>query len=52
MVMGTYMIALMHFGSEAMVYKSCGLRTGAASTFFVAVGSLIWMGMQWGWYVQ
>ena len=52
MVMWTYVVALWHFGSEAYLYGTTGVKSAAASTYFVAVGSLVWMLSQWGWYVQ
>jgi hypothetical protein len=51
LAMWTFAIALAHFGSEALVFGTTGLRTGAFSTFFIASGSLVWMTAVWQDYV-
>ena len=48
----TYVIAWLHFVSEWQVYKTAQWGAGLAGPAVVATGSLIWMGAQWGYYVN
>jgi hypothetical protein len=48
----TYGIAWAHFMSEWWVFGTTKWGAGLAGPVFVSTGSLIWMGLQWGYYVQ
>lgn len=48
----TYVVAFAHFGSEWFVFKSTRWGAGLAGPVVVATGSLVWMWVQWGFYVQ
>ncbi|MCJ1245007.1 ergosterol biosynthesis protein [Trapelia coarctata] len=48
----TYVIAWGHFMSEWLYFGTAAMGAGLASPLVVANGSLIWMLMQWGFYVQ
>ncbi|MCJ1358933.1 MAG: ergosterol biosynthesis protein [Icmadophila ericetorum] len=48
----TYVIALAHFGSELLVYKTAKLNQGISPTLVVAVSSLLWMLVQREYYVK
>lgn len=46
----TYAIALVHFGSEWLVYKTMTMRKGLLPSFAVASITTIWMAVQRGYY--
>ncbi|PWN30866.1 hypothetical protein BDZ90DRAFT_257920 [Jaminaea rosea] len=49
----TFILALVHFGSEAALYGNIDVKkAGSASPFFVAGGSLVWMVAQAQWYAE
>lgn len=48
----TYVLAWGHFMSEWLYFGSAAMGAGLASPLVVANGSLIWMLMQWSYYVQ
>ena len=47
----TFVVALGHFASEWVVYRTVRLGKGVAPSGVVALGSVIWMLLQWGNYV-
>ncbi|BGP41003.1 hypothetical protein JCM10449v2_004970 [Rhodotorula kratochvilovae] len=47
----SYAIALAHFGSEALVYRTVGLK-GLAGPLIVSTTSLVWMWNQYDFYVR
>jgi Erg28 like protein len=47
----TYAIALAHFGSECLVYKTMTMRSGLLPSFAVASVTTIWMAVQRGYYI-
>jgi len=49
---GTYVIAWCHFTSEWFFYKTARWGEGLAGPVVVSNVSLVWMLMQWGFYVQ
>ena len=51
MAFATYAIAAAHFGLELLVYRTTEPVSGATPTYFVAVGTLVWMWSQWEWYI-
>ena len=51
LAMWTYLIAWVHFVSEWLVYRSASWGSGLAGPVGVSTGSLVWMWMQWGWYL-
>jgi len=48
----TYAIAWLHFVSEWFIFKTARWGAGLAGPVFVATGSLLWMSLQWGFYVK
>ena len=48
----TYAIALCHFGSELLVYRTTKVADGAIPVFIVAIMTVSWMLAQWGEYVK
>lgn len=48
----TYGIAFAHFMSEWWVFGSARWGAGIAGPSFVSTGSLVWMWVQWGFYVR
>lgn len=42
----SYIIALFHFGSELLVFRTCKLGKGVLGPFIVATTSLVWMYLQ------
>ncbi|KAL8279954.1 hypothetical protein RQP46_007535 [Phenoliferia psychrophenolica] len=48
----SYVLALGHFASEALVFRTAGLGPGLISPLIVASTSLIWMTRQYNFYVQ
>lgn len=48
----TYAIAFTHFMSEWLVFGNMRFDKGLAVTVPLAVGSMLWMGLQWGFYVK
>ena len=48
----TYAIAWVHFTSELFVFKTARIGRGIAGPMAVATGTLAWMLMQWGAYVN
>ncbi|KAH9817678.1 hypothetical protein DFH28DRAFT_1081280 [Melampsora americana] len=52
LTIGSYLIALFHFGTEFMVFKTCQFSSGLISPLIVASTSLIWMIRQYDFYVR
>lgn len=48
----TYAVAWCHFVSEWQVFGTARWGRGLAGPLVVSTGSLLWMWMQWGFYVQ
>jgi hypothetical protein len=48
----TYAVAWLHFMSEWWVFGTVKWGAPLAGPVFISTGSLVWMWMQWGWYVQ
>jgi len=48
----TYVIAFAHFTSELFVFRSARIGRGIAAPMAVATGTLTWMLLQWGAYVN
>ncbi|KAL8919785.1 MAG: hypothetical protein Q9172_004814 [Xanthocarpia lactea] len=48
----TYVVALGHFYSEWLIFKTARWGEGLAGPLVVSVGSLTWMVLQWGHYVR
>ncbi|PQE28896.1 putative ERG28 involved in synthesis of ergosterol protein [Rutstroemia sp. NJR-2017a BBW] len=48
----TFAVAWLHFMSEWLVFGSCKMGKGLAGPAIVSTVTLIWMWMQWGFYVQ
>ncbi|KAF2796688.1 ergosterol biosynthesis protein-like protein [Melanomma pulvis-pyrius CBS 109.77] len=48
----TYGVAWLHFMSEWWVYGTTKWGMPLAGPVFVSTGSLLWMGLQWGFYVK
>lgn len=48
----TYAVAWLHFMSEWFVFKTAKWGAPLAGPIIVANGSLIWMALQWGYYVK
>ncbi|MCJ1286448.1 ergosterol biosynthesis protein [Xylographa opegraphella] len=48
--LGTFVIALLHFSSEWLVYGTMQADAGCATVMIVAMGSTTWMVMQRGFY--
>lgn len=48
----TYTIAFFHFMSEWQVFGTARWGKGLAGPVFVSTGSLLWMYLQWGYYVK
>lgn len=48
----TYVVAFAHFMSEWFYYKTARWGAPLAGPMIVATGSLVWMGVQWGYYVK
>jgi hypothetical protein len=48
----TYVVAAGHFMSEWWVYKTTHWGPGLAGPVLVASSSLVWMVMQWDFYVK
>ncbi|CZR62728.1 probable ERG28 Protein involved in synthesis of ergosterol [Phialocephala subalpina] len=48
----TYVVAWLHFMSEWLVFGTARWGQGLAGPVFVANGTLVWMWVQWGFYVS
>jgi len=48
----TYLVAWCHFMSEWQVFGTARWGKGLAGPVIISTGSLVWMWMQWGFYVQ
>jgi hypothetical protein len=48
----TYAIAFGHFVSEWLIFGTARWSKGLAGPVIVATGTLIWMTLQWGFYVK
>ncbi|KAL8855960.1 MAG: hypothetical protein Q9178_007410 [Gyalolechia marmorata] len=48
----TYVVALGHFYSEWLIFKTARWGEGLAGPLVVSAGSLTWMLLQWGQYVK
>lgn len=51
LAMATYIVAMFHFGTELLWYKTTRVLSGSLSTYVVGVATLVWMGVQRGAYV-
>ncbi|TNY18179.1 Erg28-like protein [Rhodotorula diobovata] len=51
LALASYALALCHFGSEALVYRTVGLQ-GLAGPLVVSTTSLVWMWQQYDFYVR
>lgn len=52
LAMWTFAIAILHFGSEYVYFRTARLSRGLASPMVVASSSLVWMLAQHEWYVR
>lgn len=52
LAMWTFAIAILHFGSEYVYFRTARLSRGLASPMVVASASLVWMLAQQEWYVR
>jgi hypothetical protein len=52
LVFWSYAVAFGHFALEWLVFGSAKWGKGLAGPAFVSTGTLIWMWLQWGFYVQ
>ena len=48
----TYLVAFGHFTSEWLLFKTARWNSSLASPLAVSTGTLIWMLLQWRWYLQ
>jgi hypothetical protein len=48
----TYAVAWLHFMSEWFVFRTAKWGVPLAGPVFVANGTLVWMALQWGFYVK
>ena len=48
----TYVIALVHFGSEWLVFGTAKMGKGLIGPLCVASGTLVWMLLQWEVYLN
>lgn len=48
----TFGVAWAHFMSEWLVFKTTKMSSGLAGPVIVSTSSLIWMWLQWGYYVK
>jgi hypothetical protein len=48
----TYVVAFAHFMSEWFYFKTARWGVPLAGPVIVATGSLVWMGLQWSYYVK
>ena len=48
----TFLIVLSHFAGEVLVYGTMKVGKGLAPSLFVATTSVVWMLMQWSFYVE
>ncbi|KAI1265686.1 hypothetical protein F5Y18DRAFT_426776 [Xylariaceae sp. FL1019] len=48
----TYLVALLHFGSEFAVFRSARLGPGVMGPFFFATVGIVWMASQYSFYVE
>jgi len=48
----SYAVAFGHFLSEWLIFKTTTFGAGLAGPVFVSTGSMIWMLMQWDYYVN
>jgi hypothetical protein len=48
----TYVVAFGHFMSEWRYFKTARWGVPLAGPVIVASGSLVWMSLQWGFYVR
>jgi Erg28 like protein len=52
MAMWTYCVALFHFGMEWFYYKTTRMGAPLLGPAVVSVSGLLWMSLQWGYYVK
>ena len=52
LVLWTFVLAQIHFGTEWLVFGTARLGVGLLPSLMVASGSLVWMVCQWGFYVN
>ena len=52
MALWTFIIALTHFTSEWLIFRTAKLNAGLAAPILVASGSLCWMLTVWKGYIQ
>ena len=48
----TFGVAWAHFMAEWLFFRTARWGSGLAGPVLVSSGSLVWMGLQWGWYVK
>lgn len=48
----TFGVAWAHFMSEWLVFKTTKMGSGLLGPFAVSTGTLIWMWLQWDYYVK
>ncbi|KAF8149857.1 Erg28 like protein-domain-containing protein [Crassisporium funariophilum] len=48
----SYLIAFGHFSSELLIFRSCKVNAGVMSPVIVSTTSLIWMFVQYDYYVR
>ncbi|KAH6909003.1 Erg28 like protein-domain-containing protein [Coprinopsis sp. MPI-PUGE-AT-0042] len=48
----TYLIAFAHFSSELLIFKTASINPGVMSPVIVSTSSLIWMFLQYDYYVR
>jgi len=48
----TYAVAFAHFMSEWLVFKSTSWGPGLTGPVLISTGTLVWMYLQWGFYVN
>lgn len=52
LALSTFVIAFGHFASEWMVFGTARWGAGLASPVAVSTTTVVWMLLQWGWYVR
>lgn len=51
LALATYAVAFVHFMAEWQLFRTAGWGSGLAGPVIISTGSLIWMLMQWNFYV-
>ncbi|TFK27208.1 Erg28-like protein [Coprinopsis marcescibilis] len=52
MALFTYLIAFGHFSSELLIFRTAGINPGLLSPVVVSTSSLVWMFLQYEYYVR